>query len=299
MGLIVLWIFLGLIALGGVIGAFAADAGYKWVGVVIAVVALLAEAMAVIFGCMTSIGSSDIGVITSFGKPAGDLGPGVHWLSPTANVTVWDGSIQKISYDRNSCLQVKIGGGQSACLTLTFTYRIKGSAVDNLFIHYRTQDAVNDLLVTRELDQAINTQLQNYSPITEISKGSSNPTSMVPFIAPIVKQMQTEIGTDIEISSQSLVMPYVTFDDSTTNRLNAYQTQKVDTLIAQEAENTSVAQAKALQNLQQTTAKDPNAIADWCFTNIMAPVVKAGGNPAGIQCWPGGSAPSVVITPRG
>jgi SPFH domain / Band 7 family len=297
LGLIVLWIVIGLVFLGGLAGVIFAESGSKWVGGVIMVVALIAEAFAVIFGCMTSIGSSDIGVITSFGKPAGDLSPGVHWLSPTANVTIWDGSIQKIDYGRDNCLQVKIGGGQNACITLTLTYRIKGSAVDNLFIHYRTQQNVNDLLVTRELDQAINTKLQDYSPIDEVAKGSKNPTSMVPFIKPIIQQMQADIGGDIEITNQSLVMPYVTFDNATTNRLNAYQTQKVDTLIAQEAEVTSIAQAKALENLQNSTAKDPNAIADWCFTNIMAPVVKAGGNPAGIQCWPGGSSPNVVINP--
>lgn len=299
MGIIVLEIIFAAIGIGGLLWLFLGQEGYRWIGAAVTAVMIISGGWALGASMYTPIGSSDIGVVTSYGKPAGDLTPGVHWLEPWKNVTVWDGSVQTISYSRNNCLNVKIGGGQTACLVLTFTYRVLGSAVDSLFIKYRTQSAMNDLLVTRELDQAINTQLQNYSPITEVAAGSKNPTSMVPFIQPILNQMTAEIGDDISMTPQSLVMPYVTFDDQTTNRLNAYQTQKVDTLIAQEAENTANMQAAALDKLQSATAKDQNAIADWCFTNIMAPVVKAGGNPAGIQCWPGGSSPNVVITPKG
>ncbi len=214
MGAITGWVILGVIIIAGIIAGISGREGSRWIGWAVAALAAVIEAIVIITTMMVTVGSSDIGVITSFGKPAGDLTPGVHWLSPTASVTIWDGSIQTISYDRNSCLNVKIGGGQSACLTLTFTYQLRADSVDAMFIQYRTQAAMQDKLVLRALDQAINTQLQNYSPITEIAKGSLNPTSMVPFIQPILTQMQQDVGGSIIINPQhSLVMPYVTFDD--------------------------------------------------------------------------------------
>lgn len=297
MGLIVLWIFIGLVFLGGLIGAFVArESSSKGIAVLIALVAAVAEVCAIVFGCLTTIGPSDIGVITSFGKPAGDLTPGVHWLSPTANVTVWDNAVQDVTYTRQQPLQVHIGGQQTAYLAVTLQYQIKPGAIDQLFQKYRKQPNMQQLLVTRSLDQAINDQLQNFSPIDAVAAGTSNGDSLVPFQSLVKNQMISDIGQWIDV--ESVFMPYVSYDPETTARLNSLQTQKADTLIAAEAVRTAEQRAAALRDLQNQANLSTNAIAELCFQNVLEPIVKAGGNPAGIQCWPGGSAANVVITPK-
>ncbi len=288
------WAILGIVIIAGVVAGIFGREGRRWVGWTVAGLATIVEVIVVITSMMVTINSSDIGVITSFGKPTGDLTPGVHWLAPTTNVTTWDGAVQDITYTRDDCLHVHIGGQQTACLAVTLQYQVKPSAVDDLFRRFRTQSNMNSLLVTRSLDQAINDQLASFSPIQAVATAGSNGDSLVPYQTLVLNQMKSDIGNSINV--ESVFMPFITYDGSTTSRLNSLQTQIADTLIANEAIKTAIARATALKDLQQSAVTNPNAIAELCFQNVMEPIVKAGGNPAGIACWQGGSAPSVVIS---
>jgi hypothetical protein len=247
---------------------------------------------------VTTVGTSDVGIETAFGRTVTDLAPGMHLIAPWADVTMWDGSVQTISYPRgDGCLEVRIGGQQSACLAVTFQFQVRASAADFLFRKYRTQANMNEYLVTRALDQAINTQLATFSPIEAAAAGNPDAASLVPFESKIVAQMNAEMGSVIKVGS--LFIPFATYDASTTQRLNAIQTQHADTLIALEAEKTAAAQAAAYKILQQQLGSASAAVvAAQCFANVMVPIVKAGGNPAGISCWPGGGGSSTVVVPK-
>lgn len=304
MGIIILLGILVLVVAGGVVYALTASKENKVIGGLVSAVAAVIGIVIFLFSAFTTVNVSDVGIVTSFGKPVGDLTPGIHLVAPWKNVTVWDDSVQTVSYGRNldqnapdHCLEVKIGGLQSACVSVTFQYQVKPGAADILFKKYRTQANMNNSLVVRALDQAINTQLQNFSPIAVATNGGT--PSIVPFEQPIINQMIADMGSDIKIDS--MFLPYVQFDASTQGRLNAYQTQKVDTLIATEAVATAKQEALAFQILQKqlSSANSASVVAAQCYNNVLVPMVKAGMDPAGIACWPGSGSGSTVVLPKG
>lgn len=222
----------------------------------------------------------------------------MHVIAPWDGVTTWDGSVQTISYGRDlnqshpdHCLLVHIGGGQSACLAMTFQYQLRLTSSDSLFRRYRTQPNMNDKLVVRSLDQAVNTQLATFSPIEATAACKVGTTclgaSLVPYEAKIRNQMIHDIGTDIRV--ESLFIPFASYNQSLQQRLDQLQTQRVDTLIAQQQIQTNEALSTAYGKLASSLHNDPNVISANCVNNVLIPMVKAGMNPAGVTC-PGGAS---------
>jgi regulator of protease activity HflC (stomatin/prohibitin superfamily) len=269
------------------------------------VVAVLA-ALGFLLSGVNSVGPSDVGVMSSYGKMTGDLNPGFHWEPPWVTVTNWDDSTWTVSYGRSTnqsapdhCLMVRIGGGQSACLTLTFAYKVRPSASDALYRAYRgSQSRMADLLVQRTLDSDLNSRLENYSPIEALAKGGAKATAaaaLSPYAREIESDLQHLIGNDVVIQPHALVIPYVAFDSQTQARLNRFQASIADTFIAQQNEKTAVAQAAAARTLHSQISNDPNVVAYYCMSNIAEQMVKQGMNPSGFQCWPGGGGSTVVV----
>lgn len=281
------------------------SSGNKWLAGGIAGVFGFAFVLTAFFGTITSVGPSDVGVETSFGQTVGDLGPGLHFVWPWVGVTNWDHSVKIVSYGRdtdqshpNHCLLVKIGGQQSACITLTFAYQVKPQASDALFKAYRgDQDRMHDYLVVRTLDNDINRRLEIFSPITAAVAGNAQAEALSPYARTIENDLRHLIGNSISIPKQALVIPYVSYDGGTQDRLNQIQTAKADTVIANQQKLTALAQAAAYKTLQhQLGSGGTNVIAAQCVNQVMEPMIKRGQNPAGVQCWPGGSGSQGVIT---
>lgn len=250
-----------------------------------------------IFNVFVTVGTSDVGVETAFGKTVGDLSPGIHLKAPWVAVTGWDGSVQTITYPRGKgCLLVRIGGQQSACLTLTFTYQVQPGASDRLFKAYRgNQNRMQDVLVARTLDSDLNKTLELFSPIEAMAAGNTRGAALSPYAAQTLTLMRSQIGSDIKVGS--LFIPYAAYDPATQARLNAFQTQVADTLIAQQAIKTAQAQRTANQDLAASVA-NPNVIAQQCVTNVLVPLVKAGLNPQGVNCFAGSGGSATVVVPR-
>lgn len=268
-----------------------------------AIGAFVLTALVLLFSTYTSVGPSDVAVVTAFGHTEGDLGPGLHFIAPWKATTTWDGSVQTISYGRDTdqahpdhCLLVRIGGQQSACITVTFQYQVERDAVDSLFVRYRTQQNMNGALVVRDLDGALNTQLQSFSPIQALAAGNPNGASLVPYAARVKAQMTAEIGSDIRVVA--VVLPFAQYDPQTTSRLNQFQAQIADTLIATQQVKTNAQLALANSEIARSVA-NPNVIEQQCVTNVLIPLVKAGLNPQGVNCFPGGGSSATVVIPKG
>jgi len=231
-------------------------------------------------------------------------------------VTNWDDSQQIVSYGRDRdqnkpdhCLLVRIGGGQSACLTLTFAYNVRPSAADDLYRAYRgNQSRMNSYLVVRTLDSALNTRLETFSPIEALAASSKNgapaastKTAGAAALSPYARLVETDlqhlIGGDINVKKNSLVIPYVTFDSGTQSRLNRYQGSIADYFTAVENEKTATAQAAANRTLQASVSNDPDVVAYYCMTHIAADMIQQNMNPAGFSCWQGSGGGATVIAP--
>lgn len=281
-------------------------------GLIIGTVAWALAALVLIFASVATVGTSDVGVETAFGKTVGDLSPGFHLKPPWVSVTGWDDSVQIVSYGRDQnqthpdhCLLVRIGGGQSACLTLTFAYQVKPSASDALFKAYRGDQArMHDYLIVRTLDSDLNSRLESYSPIEALATCSQHGKTCknAAALSPVARLVETDlmhlIGGDVTIKPHALVIPYVAYDSQTQGRLNRYQASIADTFIAGQNVITAGKQALAAKELHAQISNDPTVVAYTCMTNIAEQMVKQGMNPAGFSCWPGSGGGSTVVVPK-
>lgn len=283
------------------------DVPVRGIAAIVAAVVGVLGILVLLFSMATTVGPSDIGVETAFGKTVGDLTPGFHLIPPQNSVAIWSGSVQTITYGRDTnqaksdhCLLVRIGGQQSACLALTFQYQIRPNAADSLFRLYRSQGNMNDKLVLRSLDQAANEQLANFSPVEAASACGTATVcpgeSLVPFAHKITAQMRSDIGGNIVV--RSLFIPYVAYDPTLTARLNSIQNQRADTIIANLQVLTNQKLAAANRALATSVSKDPNVIIANCVNQVLIPIVKAGQIPPPGLCNLTGGGSNTVVVPK-
>lgn len=101
-----------------------------------------------------------------------------------------------------------------------------------------------------------------------------------------------------EIQVVSVTVSYLRLSDTTQARLNDYQAEVARTRIAQQAEQTAIAQAKANRKLANSVSNNPNVLVSRCL-DIWQRIVDAGGAPpVGTSCWPGGNS-GVIVSPGG
>lgn len=254
---------------------------------------------------LTVVGTQDVGVVTSFGRPVGQLDNGLHFVAPWQKVTAMDRAIQTDAYTGAQCLNVRIANQQTACVDVTIRWRIKESAADKLFQNYHTFQNVQDSLVTRELSAAVNYNLSTFNPLNSISLNGgvdpSNGTKPNPTLgevaASVTATMKSDIGQDIDVLTT--IIPIITFDPETQSRINQLQQQIALTRIAEQQIVTNQAQAQANKALAGSIKANPNVLVAQCLA-IMANIVKAGDvPPIGMNCGLGGSTVGGLIVNSG
>ncbi|WP_300676280.1 SPFH domain-containing protein [Nocardioides sp.] len=111
--------------------------GLRWIGAALCVLAVVV----VVASCLVKVGTKDVGVVTSFGRPTGrDLNAGIHLKAPWHKVTVLDAAIQPDEFDGDQCIKVRIGDGSTACASLTIQWQIAPEEASTLFQNYRSND---------------------------------------------------------------------------------------------------------------------------------------------------------------
>ena len=262
-----------------------------WTGVSAAITGAL-TLLLVLIASWTQVGTQNIGIVTSFGRPVGHLSNGLHFIPPWDSNTDMDESVQITDFEGGNCLTVRIAEQQTACLNVKVRWRIQTGAADALFRNYKGSTAgVQDALLTPELQNVANNTFDTYNPVALLNstapEGSpANPT--VPQLGQQVeKALKTEIGTDVNIVS--LFTPNVTYDDSVQARINSVTSQKAETLVAQQSEQTANAQAAANRTLASSLSGNNSASAlEQNCLNILNQMVKQGMTPpTGFGCIPG------------
>jgi len=268
----------------------------------IALICLLVIAVLETLGFSFAIVSTkNEGIVTSFGAVSGHVGNGPHLIAPWESVTEMDAAIQTDSYtgannDNGAPIAVRIGNQQTADVSISIRWRINPAMSDELFQNYRTFEHVRDSLVTRELTAAVNEQFKDYNPLNSIAAaattGKKNP-SLSDIANAVTEQMKREIGVEgIEILNT--IIPIVTFDSATQNRINQLQQQFASTLIAEQQRQTNVKLAEANKALAKSVDTSPNVLVAQCMTILGEMVKENQPVPAGFSCWPGGSKIGVI-----
>lgn len=252
----------------------------------------LAFTLIVLFFCSANpVGTRDIGVVTSFGRLDGHLGPGLNAFSapPWDNETTIDDSYQFT----DETFKVRIAGGQTADATVQVRWNATESAADDIYGNYKTTAGMERGLLTPSLNSATNTALDGYDPLNAIASGAASGTPDNPNTAQlgaaIVTLLTKHIGADINI--QTFTLQPLVYDDAVTAQINAASAQKAKTVVAQLAEETATAQAAANKALAANLANNPLVLVQQCMTAIASGAFQP---PAGFSCWPG-SGSGVVI----
>lgn len=280
--LAIILLIAGVLALifGGMAPGRQSVLGWRAGGAVAVVLALL---LYIISG-LKSVPVKNIGVPQSFGSVHGGYyGPGIHetW-TPWLHLTDINETVQTTTFEGNNCLQVRVGGQQSACADITIQWQILPAAAGSLFSDYANQGdlmtEVQNAVVIRELKQVVNSTLGDYNPITDVQNvtNTNSATSQFTQTGPqILHTMQADIGGRIHVLT--VLMPFIHYSGTVEDKLNSIQQTYANFAIAQENVKVNQQQAAAYAKLGTPSV---NALISECLTSTVP-------RPAGFQCFPG------------
>jgi regulator of protease activity HflC (stomatin/prohibitin superfamily) len=282
------------------------------VGLGVVAVVVLAVIWA-LSSCVTTVGTKDVGVVTSFGKPTGrDLPNGVHLKAPWQKVTEMDAAIQPDEFAGKDCIEVRIGDSSTACADLTIRWHIVPDEAASLFQNYRSNDVnatIRDSLVVTQLKGAVNDVLGGFNPLANVNDAANagqdnTEISAAPNLDDFSKQIETQMTQRLaamnhgraQIQIDSVTMSFLRLADTTQAKINAYQAEVGNTRIAEQRRKTAIAEAAANQALSNSVSHDPNVLVSKCLDTLEEMVKDKQAIPAGFSCWPGQS--SVQVTSK-
>jgi regulator of protease activity HflC (stomatin/prohibitin superfamily) len=270
-------------------------------------------AVCLIMSMTTVVGTRNIGVVTSFGKPVGEpLGNGLHWKAPWHKVTDLDGTIHPDAWTGDKAIQIRIGNGSIAAIDTNVRWRIVPARAGSLFLDYRSVKGVKDSggndvsdvngivresLVKYQLQAALNEVYGEFDPLAVVKGGSA--VSVDSLSGDVQEALLRRVnslggpgGQQVEILSATT--PLIHLDPDTQKKINDYQIAIADTRIAQQRIETNKAAAKANEELAKSV-QDENVLKDKCL-NTQDAMQKAGQPlpPGGLGCL-GGQPPSVIV----
>lgn len=261
-------------------------------GIVTLVVAALSLS-AFLWSATVQVSTKNVGVVTTFGKPAGQLSAGLHWIAPWKHVTEFPATIQSDAYIQgqkgSDCISARIANSSVACVDTTVQWRIKENAVDGLYQDYKTFEHVRDILVSKQLTNAINVTFSTYNPLASFNSQGVSTVSLPDLANQVKAKLVDAVGDRVEILT--VLIPLIHHDDTTQAKINAYQAALADTRIAVQKQQIALADAKSNEILRESLNNDPGVLINKCLD-----VVKSGvALPAGFNCNLNGSGSTVVV----
>jgi regulator of protease activity HflC (stomatin/prohibitin superfamily) len=275
---------------------------WGWVGVGLGL-------LLVIGSCFTVVHTRAVGVPTSFSKPTGDTyGSGLHFKAPWVNVTDIDATIQPEEYKGDDCIQVKIADGGTACVSVSYRWRINPDHADEIFADYRNSekditDTVRSALVSTNIKAALVEVLGSYNPLNGADiRPNMSPEELANVkvnIVPDYEQINADVKANVEqkiaglggmIEIESITVSGVALPEATQDRINAFNQAVQETKIALQEVATKEAQARGNEQLAKSL-QDPNVLVSECLDALSAGDFEA---PAGFSCWPGAGGGVVI-----
>lgn len=248
-----------------------------------------------LISAVTTIPTRTVGVVTSFGRPTEALPNGWHWIAPWSSVEKFDASIQTLKLDSagHNCVTVRLGNQTTACVDVSVQWHINQNAnVIDLYKRYRTFDNVEENLVHRQLQRAMNIAFEKYDPLRAVNGTTDQSGQSLDELARQAENtLRQAVGHGVEIVN--LTIPLVHYDGNTEDRLKAYQQALADTRIAEQRKLTAQKVAESNAILAGSTASRDSGVQYQNCLDMVERVAKVNGNlPAGFSC--GGGTPVVV-----
>src|SRR6185437_6519631 len=193
------WFFLAVVVflgcLGCVVGALASQDKRMAAGGA-AVICLIVALILFFISGIREVPNKSIGVPTSIGKVGTVMRPGLHHTAPWTRVNILPETVQTTTFEgcqgafctgshptHGNCLEVRIGGQQTACLDVTIQWRILDSGGPGLYNNYGSSgngSVISDItnaVVVRELKSVVNAQMGDYNPIQDVAANATSGNS--------------------------------------------------------------------------------------------------------------------------
>lgn len=229
--------------------------------------------------CTTVVSTRNIGIVTTFGRPNGELSNGFHVVAPWQDVTEMDGAIQLQQFtgrsfdDHGDAVQVRLGNNSTAFVNVNINWRIDPGAAPQLFLDYRSFDNIRANLVDKQLQVAASHEFATFNPQQQ-TQGAD-----LPGIAAHIKgDVQTAVGDRIEI--QQVFVPGIFYDGPTQDRINQFNIEAQNTKVAEQAVATAQQRKAANDLIAQSVTNDPLVIVAQCVNQSLEKNQPPNG------CWP-------------
>jgi len=214
-------VFLGIALFAGIVAALMrepAPAGFAAGMLVLGIVFVL-------FSSMNSVPIRSVGIVTSFGKPTGEVtGSGFKMVKPWEKVGEWDASRQRYdhSQDKNA-IPVRTGTLAVAHVNVLIEWQVKPDKAPEQFLAYKGDfETFKNQKVGIQLDGAMNDAFADYNPLQNIDTKTGNLNVDLNPYADKVKSFATQrLGNDVEILSVTIIR--VNHDDKTEANIKAFQ----------------------------------------------------------------------------
>lgn len=235
-----------------------------------------------IFASITTVGTRQIGIETTFGRPNGSTLPnGLHFKAPWANVTEMDGAIQIDQHKGDNRIKVRLGNSSTADADVSVRWQIKQEATPELFVQYKTFDNVRTNLVTRNLQVALNEVFATFDPLAPKNLDQSP----LPELSEQARKiLASKVGTQVEILD--VAVPTIDYDEGTEQKINQINQSRAATSVALQDQKTAEARARANEILSSSVSRDPNVLVSKCLD-----IAKDKG--IALLCWPTPVMPTV------
>lgn len=256
----------------------------------------------VLFSSMTIVGTKQVGIVTSFGKPTGALSNGFHMVPPWTQIHEMDAAIQTDDHlDSNAerdgdgpHITVRILNQATADVNVSIRWRIRQEAADELFRDYRDFDNLRRSLVTRDLSATLNDVFASYNPFLSVTvaatEADAKKQSLSSLGEAVKERLDAMVGRQIEVLS--VFIPIVHHDAKTQASLDAYQQElNKNRTLTQEKANAEL-QRDINNTLAESLSKSGGAVS-YCLS-IMKVMVDRGLTPPVGMC-SFGAPPSVII----
>lgn len=250
---------------------------------VVAAIAGFVGLIFLVFASTTVVGTRQIGIETTFGRPTGStLSNGLHLKAPWAQVTEMDGAVQIDQHKGDSRIKVRLGNSSTADADVSVRWQIKQDATPELFVQYKTFDNVRSNLVTRNLQVALNEVFASFDPLAPQNLDRS-PLPELSEKAKVI--LAGKVGDQVEILD--VAVPTIDYDDGTEQKINQLNQERAATAVAEQAKKTAVEQAKANGELAGSVSHDPNVLVSKCLD-----IAREKG--LALLCWPTPVMPTIA-----
>lgn len=237
--------------------------------------------------CTTIVQAKQVGVVTTFGKPSDTtLGSGLHLKAPWQKVTDIDATIQTDEYHGDSAIKVILSDKNTADISATIRWAINKDKANEIYADFRSDDPTDSFrkaVVSTQFKAAMNSVFNSYDATAE---SPLTPSELSDKVHAILKEKTHDL-----LDIKSITISYIKPDKAVQKKIDALQTQRGATKVAEEKIVTAKAEAEANRILSESVSNDPNVLVSKCLDLIADGAFEP---PAGFSCWPG-STGSVVV----